>query len=85
MTKTTPSATSSDWIFDDSEIPDPHKNGERAARFNKALRHPKSNIQGHAFHLDRWQELIIRYVSDTRADGAPKGKTVFALVLQGNR
>lgn len=88
MTTTTPSATSSHpaWIFDDTPIPDPHGKGERAVRFIRALRHPKSGLPGRAFQLDRWQERVIRKVyGDTHPDGTRKIKTVFALIPRGNR
>jgi len=75
-----------DWIFDDSNIPDPHGRGEAAVRFLKALKHPKSNADGNAFQLDRWQERIIRRVyGDTKPDGTRRIKTVFALIPRGNR
>lgn len=86
MTKTPTLGTSNDWIFDDSLIPDPHGKGERAVRFIKALRHPKSTGKGRAFQLDRWQERIIRRVyGDTKPDGTRRIKTVFALIPRGNR
>ncbi|RUU92810.1 terminase large subunit [Mesorhizobium sp. M7A.F.Ca.MR.176.00.0.0] len=88
METTTPttSETSNAWLFDDSSIPDPHGKGEAAVRFVRALRHPKSNLQNHAFQLDRWQERIIRRVyGDTKPDGTRRIKTVFALIPRGNR
>ncbi|PZP72304.1 MAG: terminase [Delftia acidovorans] len=87
-TKTTPSPASSypAWVFDDSPIPDPHGKGERAVQFLKALRHPKSALEGRSFQLDRWQERIIRKVyGDTKPDGTRRIKTVFALIPRGNR
>lgn len=89
VTTTTPiSATSKhlEWIFDDSPIPDPHGKGERAVKFLKALKHPKSSLKDRAFQLDRWQERIIRRIyGDTKPDGTRKIKTVFALIPRGNR
>lgn len=88
MTTPTTSGTSDHlaWIFDDSPIPDPHGKGDRAVRFIKALKHPKSMLPGRAFQLDRWQERIIRRVyGDTHPDGTRKIKTVFALIPRGNR
>ncbi|WP_287137898.1 terminase TerL endonuclease subunit [Mesorhizobium sp.] len=88
METTTPtiSETSNAWIFDDSPIPDPHEKGERAVRFIKALRHPKSGLPGRSFQLDRWLERIIRRVyGDTKPDGTRRIKTVFALIPRGNR
>jgi len=88
MTTTTPSVISSypAWLFDDSHIPDPHGKGERAIRFIRALRHPKSGLVGRQFQLDRWQERLIRKVyGDTLPDGSRRIKTVFALIPRGNR
>ncbi|CAN7499756.1 terminase large subunit [Mesorhizobium caraganae] len=88
METTTPtiSETSNAWIFDESPIPDPHEKGERAVRFIRALRHPKSNLPSNAFQLDRWQERIIRRVyGDTKPDGTRRIKTVFALLPRGQR
>ena len=74
------------WLFDDSPIPDPHGKGERAIRFIRALRHPKSGLPGRAFQLDKWQERLIRRVyGDTLPDGSRRIKTVFALIPRGNR
>lgn len=74
------------WLFDDSTIPDPHGKGERAIRFIRALRHPKSGLPGRAFQLDRWQERLIRRIyGDTLPDGSRRIKTVFALIPRGNR
>lgn len=73
-------------MFDNSPIPDPHGKGERAVKFIKALRHPKSGLPGRSFQLDRWQERIIRKVyGDTHPDGTRRIKTVFALIPRGNR
>ncbi len=75
-----------DWLFDDSEIPDPHGRGEAAVAFIKALRHPKSQQPGRRFQLDRWQERLIRRLyGDTKPDGTRRIKTVFALIPRGNR
>jgi phage terminase large subunit-like protein len=74
------------WLFDDSPIPDPEGKGERAVRFIRALRHPKSSLPGNAFQLDLWQERLIRKIyGDTHPDGTRKIKTVFALIPRGNR
>lgn len=74
------------WLFDDSPIPDPHGKGERAVKFIRALKHPKSTLPGRQFQLDRWQERLIRRVyGDTRPDGTRRIKTVFALIPRGNR
>lgn len=69
------------WIFDDSEIPDPHGKGEAAVKFIRALRHPKSNLPGNAFALDRWQERIVRRIyGDTHDDGTRRIQELFLMV-----
>ncbi len=50
------------WLFDDTEYPDPHGRGERAVRFIRGLRHPKSQFKGRGFQLDLWQERLIRRI-----------------------
>ena len=82
MTETTRS-TYPEWIYDGSPIPDPLGFGERAVRFLRMLRHPKS---GKAFQLDPWQERIVRRIYGPRhEDGRRIVKTVVALVPRGNR
>ena len=89
QTKTPTSAISDTyphWLFDESPIPDPHGKGERAVKFLRALRHPKSSLPRRAFQLDRWQERIIRKIyGDTHPDGTRKIKTFFALIPRGAR
>ena len=71
------------WIYDGSEIPDPLGCGERAVRFLRMLRHPKS---GRAFQLDPWQERIVRRIyGPRREDGTRIVKTAVILVPRGNR
>ncbi|GGG62769.1 terminase [Salipiger pallidus] len=76
-------STYPDWIYDGSEIPDPQGFGERAVKFLRMLRHPKS---GKAFQLDPWQERIVRRIYGPRhEDGSRIVKTVVILVPRGNR
>lgn len=85
MTATTPliSDTFPHWIYDGSEIPDPQGFGERAVKFLRMLRHPKS---GKAFQLDPWQERIVRRIYGPRhEDGSRIVKTAVILVPRGNR
>jgi hypothetical protein len=83
---TTIPKTSLAWIYDGSALPDPHGKGERAVKFIKALRHPKSSLPKKAFSLDPWQERIIRRVyGDTLPNGQRRIKTVFMLIGRGNR
>src|SRR4051812_3080927 len=74
------------WIEDGSEIADPFGYGERAVRFLKALRHPKSKRPGRPFQLDPWMERIVRRIYGPRHDdGTRIVKTVFAMIPRGNR
>lgn len=74
------------WITDDSPIEDPLGRGERAVKFLRALRHPKSPLPRRAFQLDRWQERIVRRIYGPRnADGTRIVKTVVLLLPRGNR
>ncbi|KEP68522.1 terminase [Thioclava dalianensis] len=76
-------STFPDWIYDGSEIPDPLGHGERAVKFLKMLRHPKS---GKPFQLDLWQERIVRRIYGPRHEnGTRVVKTVVILVPRGNR
>lgn len=75
-----------DWVFDESDIPDPLGYGQRAVTFLKRLRHPNSSAPGHAFQLAPWQERIVRAIYGPRhADGRRIVQTVFLLVPRGNR
>lgn len=74
------------WITDGSPIDDPMGCGERAVRFLRALRHPKSTAPRRAFRLDPWQERIVRRVYGPRnEDGTRIVKTVVLLLPRGNR
>jgi phage terminase large subunit-like protein len=78
--------TNLEWIFNDTPLPDPHGYGERAVKFIKALRHPKSSLPKKAFQLDPWMERIIRRVyGDTLPNKQRRIKTVFMLIGRGNR
>ncbi len=71
------------WVFDDSPLPDPLGFGERAVRFIRALKHPKS---GKPFQLDRWQERIVRRVyGDVTPDGERIVRNVVMMVPRGAR
>lgn len=78
--------TNLEWIFDDSPLPDPHGYGERAVKFIKALRHPKSGQPKKQFQLDPWQERIVRRIyGDTLPNKQRRIKTVFLMIGRGNR
>lgn len=81
----TPS-TFPEWIYDGSEIADPYGHGERAVRFLRSLRHPKSILPARAFQLDPWQERIVRRIYGPRhEDGTRMVNTVALLLPRGNR
>ncbi|MFG1330255.1 terminase TerL endonuclease subunit [Xanthobacter autotrophicus] len=75
------------WVFlESSAIPDPLGHGERAVKFLRALKHPKSRAKGQAFQLDPWQERIVRRIYGPRhEDGTRVVKTVCLLLPRGNR
>lgn len=71
------------WLFDGSPIPDPFGYGERAVRFIRALKHPKTSK---AFQLDLWGERIVRRVyGDCNPDGTRKIRNVVMMVPRGAR
>ena len=74
------------WIHDGSPIADPFGYDERAVRFLRGLKHPKSNLPGKAFQLDRWQERIVRRIYGPRhPDGSRIVRTVAMMLPRGNR
>ena len=79
-------STYPDWIFDGSAIADPLGRGERAVRWLRMLRHPKSTLPGRPFQLDPWQERIVRAIYGPRHDdGTRIVKSVVLLLPRGNR
>lgn len=79
MTTTRPS-----WIDDGSPIDDPFGYGERAVQWLRRLKHPKA--RNRVFHLDPWQERIIRRIYGPRKpDGTRIVTTVLLLLPRGNR
>lgn len=71
------------WLFDGSPIDDPFGYGERAVRFLRALKHPKT---GRVFQLDPWQERLVRRIYGPRsADGTRIVRQVIMLVSRGAR
>jgi len=74
------------WIYDGSEIADPHGHGERAVEFIRALRHPKSKAPDKAFHLpDFWERIVRRIYGPCDETGNRQVKTVFCLLPRGAR
>lgn len=79
-------AISPTWIFDKSEIPDPHGRGERAVRFIENLRHPKSTAPGKKYKLPRlWERSTRRIYGPSDADGNRLVRTVYIQVPRGAR
>lgn len=80
---TVPASTYPHWIFDGSPIDDPFGYGERAVKFCRALRHPKS---GKRFQLDPWQERIVRRIYGPRhPDRTRIVRQVIMMVSRGAR
>lgn len=76
-------STYPDWIYDGTPIPDPQGFGDRAVRFLRSLKHPKSGLP---FQLDPWQERIVRRIYGPRhPDGSRIVRTVVLLLPRGNR
>ncbi|WP_027556233.1 terminase large subunit [Bradyrhizobium sp. Cp5.3] len=85
-TPSTSSDTYPRWIFDDTPIPDPFGYGDRAVRYLRSLKHPKSTLPRKQFQLDPWQERIVRAIYGPRDDqGNRIVSTVVILVPRGNR
>lgn len=71
------------WLFDVSPIEDTFGDGERAVKFLRALKHPKT---GRAFQLDPWQERLVRRIYGPRhPDGTRVVRQVIMLVSRGAR
>jgi phage terminase large subunit-like protein len=71
------------WIDDGSPIADPFGYGERAVKFIRALRHPKT---GKRFQLDPWQERIVRRIYGPRHPNETRiVRQVIMMVSRGAR
>jgi hypothetical protein len=80
---TTPLPT---WVCDDSEIADPLGYGERAVRFLRALRHPKSTLPGKVFQLPRfWERITRRIYGDVDTAGRRRIRNVIIMLPRGAR
>lgn len=74
------------WVSDDSEIPDPFGYGERAVRFLRALKHPKSTAKGRAFELPRfWERITRRIYGDVDEHGRRRVRHAVILLPRGAR
>lgn len=72
--------------FCNSPIPDPFEYGERAVRYLRSLKHPKSTLPRKQFRLDPWQERIVRAIYGPRDEhGNRIVSRVVILVPRGNR
>ena len=75
-----------DWILDDSPIADPDGRGERAVKFFRALRHPKSRAPKRAFELARFWERIVRGIyGPSDENGNRLIRTVYIQIPRGAR
>lgn len=73
-----------EWLFDQSDIPDPFGYGERAVDFLKRLNHPKS--ESGKFDLPTfWERAVRRIYGPAFPDGRRQVRTVFALLPRGAR
>lgn len=74
------------WVFDNSPISDPHGRGERAVRFFRALRHPKSHAPKRAFELAPFWERIVRRIYGPSDDAGNRlVRTVYVQIPRGAR
>jgi phage terminase large subunit-like protein len=90
MMKSTPSISEDraypTWLFDGSEIADPHGYGQRAVDFLRILKHPKSRSRGKAFELPEWQERIVRRIyGPCHPNGRRITRNAIILLPRGNR
>lgn len=74
------------WVSDESPIADPHGRGERAARFFRALRHPKSTAPKRAFELAPfWERIVRRIYGPSDGSGNRQVRTVYIQIPRGAR
>ncbi|UJX47176.1 terminase large subunit [Xanthobacter sp. YC-JY1] len=83
---TSSAAACSATLASTEPVADPFGYGERAVKFLRALRHPKSRLAARAFQLDPWQEDIVRRIYGPCDEGGARiVKTVVLLLPRGNR
>jgi phage terminase large subunit-like protein len=74
------------WVSDNSPIADPHGRGGRAARFFRALRHPKSTAPKRAFELAPfWERIVRRIYGPSDVSGNRLVRTVYIQIPRGAR
>jgi phage terminase large subunit-like protein len=75
-----------EWLFDDSDIPDPQGRAQRCIDFVRLLRHPKSRLPDRELRLDPWQERLIRRIyGPTDEFGNRLTRVVYLQVGKGSR
>ncbi|WP_316214079.1 terminase large subunit [Bradyrhizobium sp. SZCCHNR2032] len=74
------------WVFDSSPISDPHGRGERAVKFFRALKHPKSTAPKNAFELAPfWERILRRIYGPSDVNGHRQVRTVYIQIPRGAR
>lgn len=75
-----------DWVFDNSPIADPDGRGERAVKFFRALRHPRSRAPKRAFDLAPfWERIVRRIYGPSDENGNRLVRTVYIQIPRGAR
>ena len=74
------------WVFDTSPIADPQGRGERAVKFFRALKHPKSIARNRAFELAPfWERILRRIYGPSDEYGNRQVRTVYIQIPRGAR
>ncbi|WP_429005462.1 terminase large subunit [Roseixanthobacter psychrophilus] len=74
------------WLWDASDIADPSGRGDRAVRFLRSLKHPKSRLPTKSFQLDPPFERLVRRIYGPEGLGGQRlVRTVYLQVGKGSR